>query len=95
MLRLTRVRIPAESFFLLFSFAGIQEEEGGQLDTGSGESKNITFNKIPFLPGLTCTMATGNWRLIDVDALDPENAFSPELLAPQFTSTAVPMEAAS
>jgi hypothetical protein len=31
-------------------------------------------------------MATGNWRLIDVDALDPENAFSPELLAPQFTS---------
>jgi hypothetical protein len=29
-------------------------------------------------------MATGNWRLIDVDALDPENAFPGELLAPQF-----------
>ncbi|KAA8904646.1 actin-related protein 2/3 complex subunit 5 [Sphaerosporella brunnea] len=29
-------------------------------------------------------MATGNWRLIDVDALDPENAFPAELLTPQF-----------
>jgi actin related protein 2/3 complex subunit 5 len=30
-------------------------------------------------------MAQSNWRLIDVDALDPENAFPAELLTPQFT----------
>lgn len=29
-------------------------------------------------------MATVNYRLIDIDALDPESAFPAELLAPQF-----------
>ena len=34
-------------------------------------------------------MAQVNYRLIDVDALDPENAFPAELIAPQFPPVAL------
>lgn len=38
----------------------------------------------------TMTMPVTNYRLIDIDALDPESAFPAELLTPQFTPVSTP-----
>lgn len=35
-------------------------------------------------------MPVTNYRLIDIDALDPESAFPAELLTPQFTPVSTP-----
>lgn len=52
----------------------------------------IAFRILPVTPNhhtTSLTMTQVNYRLIDVDALDPENAFPAELLTPQFDLVAI------
>lgn len=72
-------------------------QNAGLRDHGLAGESSTTHqhpkNSPPFTsPPYTATMSTPvtNYRLIDIDALDPESAFPAELLTPQFTPVSTP-----